>query len=200
MCVVCDDIARRDGRCPFRSKACLGASSWCPHARRCFTCEWHSCARCALHSGDGADVAGLVEDDLDRVDGVFLDFDRTVASTRRGQPPVVGTHAVDEDLARLARRRGDVSIVTRNRHVDEIAAFLSASDFPVRAVIRVPRGESKARAVLGALAADDGDDKTVVFVDDDIREHLDPAFLDENHPGVILWRVLFARSDYRGAR
>ena len=120
------------GSCPLATRACMKAA-WCPHARKCFACEPHSCpilrsydgddinndassidctresrsdccvdlesnaeiavampkasfsVGCGLVRGDGAEVAAMAEDL--KACAVFLDFDRTLASTRRGQSP-----------------------------------------------------------------------------------------------------------------
>ena len=72
------------GICPRRTKSCFKAA-WCPHLRRCFACELHSCDLCGLRTGDGATAMALAESLDAKV--VFVDFDRTLASTRRGQSP-----------------------------------------------------------------------------------------------------------------
>jgi hypothetical protein len=56
---------------------------------------------------------------------VFLDWDRTLCTTRTGGSPLVGKHSLDPDLhgllVQFARR---AHIVTRNSMRDDIAAFL----------------------------------------------------------------------------
>ena len=61
---------------------------------------------------------------------LLLDFDRTLCTTRCGNPPVVGRHRIDGGLVALAARAvrsgGSVAIVTRNGNFDAIRAFLAA--------------------------------------------------------------------------
>ena len=60
---------------------------------------------------------------------VFLDFDRTLCTTRGGGSPLVGSHSVDPDLAALIAQRpaGSVHVVTRNSYRDDIKQFLRQS-------------------------------------------------------------------------
>jgi hypothetical protein len=79
--------------------------------------------------GDGEDVAALV--DRLKPHSLFLDFDRTVCSTKAGGSPLQGgSHSVDPDLLALlcapASSGMDVHIVTRNSHKDDIETFLSS--------------------------------------------------------------------------
>lgn len=63
-------------------------------------------------------------------DVLFLDFDRTVASTRNGNNPLNGVHSVDVDLLGLIAEHGTAHIVTRNRHTEEICEFLARAGVP----------------------------------------------------------------------
>ena len=62
--------------------------SFCPHSLRCFVCDAFSCRRCALTRGDGEDVAALAEEFGASLRVLFLDFDRTLCSTRGGANPL----------------------------------------------------------------------------------------------------------------
>ena len=189
------------GQCPIQTRACL-PEAWCLHARRCFSCETHSCEKCSLVSGDGSDVAALAEQS--GAVAVFLDFDRTIASTKNGQSPypVARTskadgntfstgrgpslHTIDEDLAGLMSWHPNTWIVTRNRHVEDIRDFLHEKGLGgIKGIIHVGKGESKAKLVLDPALWNNGEEPqsggkgkrpAVLFVDDDVREHLDPLF------------------------
>jgi hypothetical protein len=81
---------------------------------------------CRLIQGDGEDVSALVERLRPRC--LFLDFDRTVCSTKAGGSPLSGTHSVDPELLALLcaplSTGMDVHIVTRNSHKEDIESFL----------------------------------------------------------------------------
>ena len=80
-------------------------------------------------------MAALVE----RIDPhvVFIDFDRTLCTTKSGSSPARGSHRLDAELwnvvtgGRLCRTKTDqsetrdVRVVTRNSHVDDIRAFMA---------------------------------------------------------------------------
>ena len=92
VCFYCADQLREAGQCVgvrLGRPACSSAS-FCPHHRRCFVCDgadgWAGCAECRLLRGDGEDVVALVQS-VD-ADAVFLDFDRTLATTKRGASPL----------------------------------------------------------------------------------------------------------------
>ena len=53
-------------------------------------------AVCCLHQGDGADVAALVAT-MSPPPTLYVDFDRTLCSTRGGSP-LKGNHSIDEEL------------------------------------------------------------------------------------------------------
>ena len=142
-----------------------------------------SCMR-RLAAGDGELVISLC--DAWRPSHLFLDFDRTLCTTRGGANPCLGQHTVDSELHEAAVAMGGAThIVTRNRHTREIASFLEERGVPVAAVHTVPSGESKWRYMESALAGGGRG----LFVDDDAREVSDPnAGAD-----VRLFRVLFQR-------
>ena len=138
--------------------------------------------RCGFHQGDGSDVAGLV--DSLGVACLFVDFDRTLCSTKGGNP-LLGHPSIDDELKSLcAQMAGRAHVVTRNQHVDEIRKatiailtltlaltlttdpnpnqFLAANGLPGLPVHRVPPSRSKAAVVcdprwLQLPAGADGD-------------------------------------------
>jgi hypothetical protein len=55
-----------------------------------------ACEQCRLVHGDGEDVAALVH--TLQPHAIFLDWDRTLCTTRTGGSPLVGKHALDPDL------------------------------------------------------------------------------------------------------
>eukprot|EP00668_Euglena_longa_P032816 GGOE01042270.1.p1 GENE.GGOE01042270.1~~GGOE01042270.1.p1 ORF type:complete len:634 (+),score=101.69 GGOE01042270.1:23-1903(+) len=187
VCFRCEMTARSEGRCPF-NKSCHHL--WfCPHASRCFVCDQWSCEACGMWRGDGELVTDLVEQLQPAA--VFLDFDRTVASTRSGGDPLVGQHAVDPLLLALCCSHPNVHIVTRNPHLDSIQTFLTGHGAPATLPVHVVgrrQGREKSD-VVGAHSPSPGAG-CLLFVDDDIREHCRPAMLALR---PSLHRVLFAR-------
>ena len=150
VCLGCEHRVRREleGRCPFGGiggRAQCTAAAWCPHDRRCLACDSWSCARCRFHQGDGSDVAGIVATLQPAC--LFVDFDRTLCSTRGGSP-LKGNQSVDDDLVALcAQMAGRVHIVTRNAHVDDIRTFLAERGLPGVPIHRVSKAVSKAEIV-----------------------------------------------------
>jgi hypothetical protein len=136
---------------------------------------------------------------------VFLDFDRTLCATKRGASPrLAGSPRrfveFDAALMSVATSHGETHVVTRNRHVADIAAFLAHHGVRDAAskVHSVSRGESKAGAMRAAMAsaAARGEKKEnrkaeaeAVFVDDSIAELMDEEVAAI--PGLT--RVLFSR-------
>ena len=193
VCIVCElDERQERGRCPYRTNC---ASPFCPHSARCFVCDAWSCGECQLIRGDGEDVAAMALDL--QPDVVFLDFDRTLCTTRGGGSPLVGSHTVDPDLMSLVCNRpvGSVHIVTRNSYREDIKEFLRRSALPDCIPIHtVKKHQSKAEVVCDPIhtagsAAEGKRPPVVLFVDDSVAEHLD-ARLEEY--GVH--RVLFGRA------
>jgi hypothetical protein len=180
VCLGCEHTIRRTGRCPF-GRVC-GPRAWCEHASRCLLCDRWSCAECRFHHGDGTDVAALVASL--QPENVYIDFDRTLCSTRGGSP-LKGAHSIDEELVGVMSQIGQerAFVVTRNAHVDDIRTFLAQRGLERVEVVRVARPASKAVIV----AAKPG---LALFVDDTIAEHLDDEM--RHAPNVV--RFLFARS------
>ena len=136
------------------------------------------CVECRLAQGDGEAAAALVNELLHGGGGLtlFLDFDRTLCSTRGGAPPSQ-QHSLDADLAALAASH-PMYVITRNSHGDDIAVFLHARGVPCAGVRVVRKGQSKAAAmaaVLPSLADEQavGTTPLALFVDDGVREICD---------------------------
>ena len=56
---------------------------------------------------------------------IFVDFDRTLCTTKAGASPLQGNHSLDSDLALLCRsREHQVLIVTRSSRSEDIVVFL----------------------------------------------------------------------------
>lgn len=189
LCMVCERAKRDAGHCPW-SQRCR-PSSFCPHAGKCFVCDGWSCDVCRLVRGAGDDVVELVSRLNPSV--IFLDFDRTLCSTKHGGSPLTGNHSIDPDLAAVASSHPNVHVVTRNSHGAEIRSFLSARGLEVAGVHVVGKkcGTCKADVMLGSssVAGLLGDGDIGLFVDDDVNEHADPRVCSEPR----LHRVLFVR-------
>lgn len=118
---------------------------------------------------------------------LFLDFDRTLATTKSGASPLLGSQSVDPELAALIATH-TAHVVTRNRHIDEIRTFLREQGVRVAGVHHAGKGVSKADAMLQVLPAL-ASGAHAIFVDDDVRECLDSQVMAL--PGLL--RVLFRR-------
>merc|ERR1711988_1517041 len=96
----------------------------------------------------------------------------TMCTTKSGAKPIEGTHTLDPELCSVLESAPDASIVTRNRHLEEIEGFLKARSLnaKVRSVTREKR--SKADVVAEALAKHGSAEARVLFADDDWREHV----------------------------
>merc|ERR1712129_19378 len=174
LCFTCEEALREEGRCPYSEKC--GTRSFCPHARRCVVCEAWSCEACHLIRGDSEDVWQLVGQL--RPDVIFLDFDRTLATTKAGASPLQGSHSVDPDLASVCASHDHVQVVTRSSRKEDIETFLAQKAVPVRRVRSLKREgrQSKAEVILEVLDGLDVVSPAVgLSVDDDIRELTDPA-------------------------
>ncbi|CAE8647499.1 unnamed protein product, partial [Polarella glacialis] len=121
LCLTCEAGLRAQGRCPYGGQRC-GSRSFCPHDNRCIVCEQWSCEKCALLRGDGEDVWQLASQRQPAV--IFLDFDRTLCTTKAGASPLEGNHSLDTDLVSVCSSHGRVRIVTRNSRREDIAEFL----------------------------------------------------------------------------
>jgi hypothetical protein len=198
-CSECEAEVRASGRCPFNGERCRPA--WfCPHDGRCFVCDAHSCATCRLERGDAETVAavarrlssetpGCVDGSAARLCRIALDFDRTLCTTRSGGAPIVGKHALDDELgAILWRYPALCEVVTRNGNTEAIRAFLAANGAPSEIPIRtVPKGHSKAEFVLGGGLPPSC---TVLMVDDSIAELVEERVATD----LRVHRVLFVRA------
>lgn len=183
VCCVCEPKERMAGRCPFK-KTCL---AFCPHKGRCAMCDAWSCESCRLVRGDGEDVALLASQWAGSGSClVFLDFDRTLCTTKNGAPPTE-KHSLDPDLVSVAGQHA-TQIVTRNPHQAEIEGFLRERGLalPVSSVKRLKT--TKAAVIVAALDAASQGCKAI-FVDDDIRELSAPELAQDPR----LLRVLFVR-------
>jgi len=191
LCFACEQDMRSEGCCPF-SERC-GRRSFCPHERRCVVCEQWSCEQCNLLRGDGEDAWQLVGQL--RPAAVFLDFDRTLCTTKAGASPLQGQHSVDPDLAAVCRGYGHVQIVTRNSRQEDIEAFLKEKDVPVCRVHSVKRmgAKSKAEIILKEMEALGSNGGVGVFVDDDVRELTEPSLAPLVEEGRLR-RLLFVRA------
>jgi len=160
--------------------------------------------------GTGGGLAGVGGGGLR---AVFLDFDRTLCSTKAGRSPLLGLHNVDPELASLCTTY-PVYVVTRNPHEAEIVTFLEQRGVAVARVCVVPKRASKADVMVQVLpslksgsqqarvspyeAHDDDAARApervtpvqAVFVDDDVRELMRPSVSEL--PGLL--RVLFRRT------
>ena len=160
--------------------------------------------------GTGGGLAGVGGGGLR---AVFLDFDRTLCSTKAGRSPLLGLHNVDPELASLCTTY-PVYVVTRNPHEAEIVTFLEQRGVAVARVCVVPKRASKADVMVQVLPslksasqlaqvspyeahADDAarapervTPVQAVFVDDDVRELMRPSVAEL--PGLL--RVLFRRT------
>lgn len=178
----CEEMLRSQGQCPFA--AGCQPSFFCVHARRCFLCDSHSCETCRFSRGDGehvAEVAARLRPKL-----IALDFDRTLATTKSGGVPIFGKHSVDMELLSLMwQHQGACAIVTRNSHVEEIAAFLAAHgaphDLPIHS-LRRPRSKAEHFGVLQG-------NERAIFVDDSMAELVDPLIANNER----VHRVFFVR-------
>ena len=203
VCWTCEEQARRAGHCPFDRGAGTGSVGatraapphpFCAHQGRCAACDeasFVSCTTCRLAQGDGDAV--LAACDAWRPSKLYVDFDRTLCSTRGGADPTrchgkgATAHAIDTELHTAASLPYVVEthVVTRNRHTAEIRAFLAERGVDVSSVHSTPSGESKAAFMLANL----GDGERALFVDDSAGEICDPRIAGDER----IFRVLFAR-------
>lgn len=188
VCCVCEPLERRKGRCPFNSRCSRRA--FCSHDGRCASCDLWSCEACRLVRGDGEDVmqwAGQWAEQGQCL--LFLDFDRTLCTTKGGGAPTE-KHSLDAELVALATQHS-TRVVTRNSHQVDIEAFLAARglEIPVSSVKKLKT--TKAAVILDELdrAEAEGRASKGLFVDDDIRELTVPELADDPR----LLRVLFVR-------
>mmetsp|Transcript_3686 Transcript_3686/g.13616 ORF Transcript_3686/g.13616 Transcript_3686/m.13616 type:complete len:666 (-) Transcript_3686:106-2103(-) len=191
LCFVCEARLRSEGRCPFNDKC--APASFCPHERLCAVCEQHSCEECRLLRGDGEDVWQVVGHWQPAA--VFLDFDRTLATTKRGGSPLIGNHSVDPDLATVCGSHGCVQIVTRSSRKEDILQFLAQKGVPISRVHSLKRDgwTSKSQVIVQEMAKLEAQGGRGLFVDDDIKELTDPGLQPLVDAGR-LQRFLFVRA------
>ena len=146
---------------------------FCPHRLYCVLHDGagrgaFSCPLCALHKGDGGDVlelcSSLVLSSPNQRVLLFLDFDRTLCSTKSGADPdpvypLDGAtpapgkqrtvHSIDDELREAVRASGvhQTYVVTRNSHGHSICRYLAKNDCPVQGVHVVSRKSGKARTL-----------------------------------------------------
>lgn len=191
LCFSCEAALRDEGRCPYNDRC--GRKSFCPHERLCVVCEQHSCEQCQLLRGDGEDVWQVVGHWQPAA--IFLDFDRTLATTKCGSSPLIGNHTVDPDLAAVCNGHGKVQIVTRSSRKEDIEQFLAMKGVPICKVNSLKRDgrKNKAEVILEEMEALGLQDGRGLFVDDDIRELTDPG-LEPLVASGRLQRFLFVRA------
>eukprot|EP00927_Polykrikos_kofoidii_P059829 TRINITY_DN54952_c0_g1_i1.p1 TRINITY_DN54952_c0_g1~~TRINITY_DN54952_c0_g1_i1.p1 ORF type:complete len:653 (-),score=94.80 TRINITY_DN54952_c0_g1_i1:68-2026(-) len=192
LCFTCENALRSEGRCPYRDRC--GRRSFCPHDQRCIVCEQWSCEQCHLVRGDGEDVWQIALQLRPAL--IFLDFDRTLATTKAGASPLVGSHSVDPDLAAVCTGYGHVHIVTQSTRTGDIEKFLAGKGVPVCHVHGLKRGsrQTKAEVILEELSRVPSSGQVGgLFVDDNILELTDPALLPLVEQGK-LHRLLFVRA------
>ena len=206
VCWECEGALRAAGVCPLdqeagrapRAGARAAVHAFCPHLQQCAVCDggFASCRQCRLAQGDGEAVAALcaeLQEELWPQGGarptLFLDFDRTLCTTKSGGSPLRGRHALDSELVALAAGL-ETYVVTRNSHEADIKSYLAARGVRVAGVCVVPKRKSKAKVML-ALRPDlaHGHGLRAVFVDDDVAECCDPKVAAL--PGLL--RVIFRR-------
>lgn len=200
LCWQCEEAARADGRCPLDDDAARAARAslspaqsrsprhaFCTHQQRCVVCDgsFHACPDCRLASGDGEVVSAICAEA--RPAAVFLDFDRTLCSTRTGGSPLIGSHSLDAELISVAAVH-PTHVLTRNQHANEIRTFLSARGFRLAGLCVTAKKESKAKYVEEVLARA-SPHATAVFVDDSLAEVCDPRLAANEH----VMRILFQR-------
>ena len=223
-CFRCDLIGRWRGRCPRSavsvnsddanntsspkvvgprlSKKSCPQSAWCPHHKRCLSCEvltFQGCSVCGIIRGDGEDVVSMVETkDLTGNYVVFLDFDRTLCATKVGSSPIVKSKSETDDqtektfaehdthLLSIILSHSQTHVVTRNRHVDDIISFLAHHGVrdADRKVHHVGKGESKARVMVDVLGKNTGKNKSAYHTSSGVQtiSHTNPSavFVDDS--------------------
>jgi len=177
LCFTCEETSRQEGRCPY-GKNC-GTRTFCPHGRCCVVCEGWSCEACHLLRGDSEDVWHLVGQLRPVV--IFMDFDRTLATTKSGTSPLQGSHSVDPELAAVCSSHDHVQIVTRSSQKEDIETFLAQKAVHVAKVrsLRREGKQKKSEVILEVLSQVDssngGSAGVGLFIDDDIKELTDPG-------------------------
>lgn len=120
-------------------KVCLGPHMWCEHQQVCLACDDNirRCMECLFVRGDGESTLHLADSYK-----LYLDFDGTLSSTKKGESPLGRVdatkrhqkHTVDSYLRELccqqyvnvSGRPVQIHIVTRNKHKEYILEFIEA--------------------------------------------------------------------------
>ncbi|CAM9412179.1 unnamed protein product, partial [Ectocarpus fasciculatus] len=133
VCMSCEMRCRELGLCPW-GNSCPGPSLWCTHQSVCLACDdsVDGCLQCLFVKGDGESVMLLADQFQGSLRHIFIDFDGTMASTKKGENPMGSLHSIDANLRELCSKRYDnrsrdkieVHIVTRNTHKEDIVTFL----------------------------------------------------------------------------
>lgn len=173
VCMPCEKTCRKAGRCPWgelsfdesmdtfeknsiiiagktgnSGKSCPGESMWCSHLGVCLACDENveGCLHCMFMKGDGENVLEIVQRYSAFLEHVFVDFDGTLSSTKKGENPLGSgkslskpekrsqKHSVDPFLRELCYETNynnqgskiNVQIVTRNTHKANIELFLDS--------------------------------------------------------------------------
>ena len=206
ICSVCEAAKRHKKQTECFFVDCkAGPDAFCPHFSRCFVCDApHSCDLCRLTRGDGEVASALVETIQPKA--LFLDFDRTLASTKSGASPLPPkkkgrhtkegySHSIDPELklAVLAQQAfGESYVITRNSHKTEIETFLRMHSLPELAnnvhVVKkkMPKGE-----YIREIFSCSEEVGPFLFIDDDIRELSNDTWL-RTSPNI--YRLLFVRA------
>lgn len=198
LCVECESFCREKGACPFGASKCR-KELWCKHFQKCGECEHLSCSECRFYTMNGESVVSFVSSLYSCTAHclVFLDFDLTLCSTRRGTAPG-SKNEPNLDLLTVARRQFEagnlhVSVVTRNSHHEKISQWLSRLNAPVDVhCVGRKSGTTKADVILPQIAEAENcfDGEVVaVFVDDSVDEHVDEGMVACPN----LHRILFSR-------
>jgi hypothetical protein len=153
----------------------LCGSMFCPHRLHCPVHDGagqgsFSCFQCGIHKGDGGDVQqlcatlarmsapipGSVEEVVSPALLLFLDFDRTLCSTKSGADPdplvdrssdtvqQTTKYSIDDELREVTRLPGvdRTFVITRNSHGESICRFLAKNDCSVHSVHVVAKKSS----------------------------------------------------------
>lgn len=188
ICWVCEESERNAGRCPHR--AACNPAAFCPHRKQCFLCSAASCEECCFFYADGEDVQCLVE--RFKPVAIYLDFDRTLCTTRGGGSPLVGNHSLDPGLLSvLSCAPETATVVTRNSYRDDIKKFMEMKGLGRAKIFTTRKHQSKADAMIDASEL--GPEECILFVDDTIAELIDPRLTEKYERGQLK-RVLFSRA------
>eukprot|EP01134_Creolimax_fragrantissima_P003477 CFRG3477T1 len=192
VCWKCQDDFRSERRCPFEK---FNPKTVCPHARRCFSCERHSCVQCRVTRGSGIDVEYYVHEN--QPTNVFLDFDQTLASTKGGNSPRLNKHGVDVFLRKVLLTHPNVCIVTKQNIGNEadIRLFLAAAGADNVDLVCLGKNKNKwSKAdVIAHRMKQFGSSATALYVDDMVREVCDPGICAMEN----VYRILFSSNDYK---